>query len=78
MLISIDSIYCILLITEIKASTRFNSEKAFYSGYHQYLGEILVCAGSTAEMKSVWVPALCKVQHSIPGISDLFVRKESL
>lgn len=55
MLISIDSIYCILLITEIKASTRFNSviEKAFYSGYHQHPGEILVWAGSTAEMKSV-------------------------
>lgn len=52
MLISIDSIYCILLITEIKASTRFNSviEKAFYSGYHQYPGEISVWAGSKAEM----------------------------
>lgn len=59
MLISIDSIYCILLINEIKASTRFNSmiEKAFYSGYHQHPGEMLVWAGSTAEMKSVWVPA---------------------
>lgn len=52
MLISIDSIYCVLLITEIKASTRFNSviQKAFHSGYHLHPGEILVWARSKAEM----------------------------
>lgn len=57
MLTSIDSICCILLITEIKA-TRFKSvvEKAFYSGYHLWPGEI--GCGLVPRLNAVWPLAL--------------------
>lgn len=73
MLISIDSIYCILLIIEIKASTRFNCviEKAFYSGSHLHPGEIQ-CALVPRLKCSQFGYLLCASYSSFPGIPDLF------
>lgn len=81
MYISIDSIYCILLITEINASTRLKSviEKAFCFGYHLHPEEIwcglaprLKCSQPGCLFCASYGPVFQGSQ--IPGV--LFVRKE--
>ena len=79
MLINIGPIYCVLLITEIKAYLRFISviEKAFYFGYHLHPGENR--CGLVPRLKcSQSGYLLCASYNSIPQIPDLSLRKENL